>query len=115
MPLKPSQALLRVKSMLPTTVEDYDIDSDESPYICDNIQELYRKGKIDVETKDLLHNHIKTLLDDRFSLSSWLTGNGYITPEQLAEDLKNNNGEMLQYTRQNWLNDMHFYFKSKGM
>lgn len=113
MPLKPSQALLRVKAMLPTTFEEG--DDDNSPYICDNIQELYHKGKIDVETKDLLRNHISTLLDNRFSLSSWLTANGHITPEQLNDDLHNNNGEMLQYTRQNWLNDMHFYFKSKGM
>lgn len=86
MSLKPSEALLRVKSMLPTTVEDYGIDSDKSPYICDNIQELYRKGKIDVETKDLLRNHINTLLDNRFSLSSWLTANGHITSEQLNDD-----------------------------
>lgn len=112
MSLKPSQALLRVKAMLPTTVCE---DEGASPYICDNIQTLYRQGKIDETTKDLLRNHISTLLENRFSLGSWLTANGHITSEQLAEDLENNNGEMLQYTRQNWLNDMHFHFKSKGM
>lgn len=112
MPLKPSQALLRVKAMLPT---EFNYESENSPYICDNITELERQGKIDENTKDLLRNHINTLLGNRFSLSSWLTENGHITPEQLNEDIHNNNGEMLQYTRQNWLNDMHFYFKSKGM
>jgi hypothetical protein len=112
MSLKPSQALLRVKGMLPT---EFNYESKNSPYICDNIAELKRQGKIDDATKDILSTHINTLLDGRFSLNSWLTINGKITPEQLKEDLDNNGGAMVQYTRQNWLNDMHFYFKSKGM
>jgi hypothetical protein len=110
--LKPSQALLRVKSMLPT---EFTYESENSPYICDNIAELARQGKITDETKDMLRGHINTLLDNRYSLSGWLTDNGHITREQMLDDLNNHNGTMLQYTRQNWLNDMHFYFKSKGM
>ena len=112
MSLKPSQALMRVKAMLPT---EFNYESKNSPYICDNIAELKRQGKIDEETKDIISSHINNLLDGRFSLNSWLTVNGHITPEQLNEDLHKNNGTMVQYTRQNWLNDMMFHFKSKGM
>ena len=108
--LKPSQALLRVKSILPSTVNE-----EASPYICDNVDKLYHRGKIDAETRHIICEHINTLLDTRFSLGSWLIADGRITSEQLLEDIHKNNGTMLQYTRQNWLNDMHFYFKSKGM
>ena len=112
MPLKPSQALLRVKAMLPT---EFNYESENSPYICDNIQELWRQGKMTDETKNMLRGHIRVILDDAFSLKEWLVGNGHITREEMNTDLHENNGQMLQYTRQNWLNDMHFYFKSKGM
>jgi len=110
--LKPSQALMRVKSMLPMT---YETESDNSPYICDNIRELHLRGKITEETRNQLTGHIRVLLDDAFCLKSWLLGNKHITYEQLKDDLENNDGLMLQYTRQNWLNDMVFYFQSKGM
>ena len=112
MSLKPSEALIRVKGMLPTV---FNYETDNSPYICDNIAKLLHNGKIDGETRDTISSHINTLLDGRFSLNSWLTTTGKITPEQLKEDLDNNGGRMLQYTRQNWLNDMVFHFKSKGM
>lgn len=108
--LKPSQALLQVKSMLPLTV-----NGEASPYICDNVDKLYNRGKIDADTRHIICNHINILLDKRFSLGSWLINDGRITYEQLSEDINKNDGAMLQYTRQNWLNDMHFYFKSKGM
>jgi hypothetical protein len=110
--LKPSQALMLVKGMLPMT---YDNDLDNSPYICDNIRELHLRGKISELTRSLLTAHIRVLLDDAFCLKSWLLGNKHITYEQLKDDLEKNDGMMLQYTRQNWLNDMVFYFQSKGM
>lgn len=114
--LKPSQVLMRVKSMLPTEyTHDFTSQGHISPYICDNIQELWRQGKMTDETKDMLREHIRVILDDAFSLKEWLIGNGHVTFEQMNTDLHENNGEMLQYTRQNWLNDMMFYFKSKGM
>jgi len=112
MPLKPSQVLMRVKGMLPT---EYTSQDDNSPYICDNIQELWRQGKMTDETKNMLRGHIRVILDDAFSLKEWLIGNGHVTREQMLDDLNNHNGAMLQYTRQNWLNDMMFHFKSKGM
>ena len=112
MPLKPSQVLMRVKGMLPT---EYTCEGDNSPYICDNIRELWRQNKMTDETHDMLRGHIRVILDDAFSLKEWLVGNGHVTHEEMNTDLHENNGTMLQYTRQNWLNDMHFYFKSKGM
>lgn len=110
--LKPSQVLMRVKSMLPT---EFTSQSDNSPYICDNIQELWRQGKMTDETRDMLRGHIRVILDDAFSLKEWLIGNGHITFEQMNADLHENNGTMLQYTRQIWLDDMIMHFKSKGM
>lgn len=107
--LKPSQALMLVKGMLPMT---YDSDLDNSPYICDNVRELLFRGKITELTHSQITAHIRVLLDDAFCLKSWLLGNKHITYEQLKDD---HDGMMLQYTRQNWLNDMVFYFKSKGM
>lgn len=112
MPLKPSQALIRVKSMLPTV---YTSEDGNSPYICDNIRELWRLNKIDEATKDMLTAHISHILGGAFCLKDWLIKNKHITQEQWAIDLQDNNGSMLQYTRQNWLNDMMFHFKSKGM
>lgn len=107
--MKPSQALICVKSMLPTTRWE-----DNSPYICDNITELFIMEKITKETEELLKDHICTLLEGRFSLANWLVDNKHITKEELEDDACAG-GELLQYTRQNWLNDMHFYFKAKGM
>jgi hypothetical protein len=107
--LTPSQALMRVKMQLPTECSS---TSFESPYICDNIRDLWRQGKITDATKEILVRHISTILEGEFSLREWLISKGHATREDIKNDL---GGAMLQYTRQNWLNDMTFYFKSKGM
>jgi hypothetical protein len=107
--LTPSQALMRVKMQLPMECSN---ESLESPYICDNIRSLWRQGKITDDTKEKLVQHISTILEGEFSLREWLVSKGHATREDIKNDL---GGIMLQYTRQNWLNDMMFYFKAKGM
>lgn len=107
-----SQVLERVKKMLP---DGYTTDSeDNSPYICDNIQELSRQGYMTDETRDGLKRHISGLLEGRFCLKDWL----YMKRIASTEDFKSdhaNSWAKLQQTRKLWLEDMIMHFKSKGM
>jgi hypothetical protein len=110
--LKPSQALKRVKKRLP---DNYKTDaSGNSPYICDNIKDLWQQGEINDETKNTISSHINTLLDGKFCLKSWLVAEGKVSYEELQKDY-NQTWIKLQLTRQLWLDDMILHFKSKGM
>jgi hypothetical protein len=110
--LKPSQVLQRVKKVLPN---GYTIHAeDNSPYICDNIQDLWRQGYMTDETKDTVKSHISRLLNGSFCLKDWLVRNGKVKTEDFRKDY-DNSWRKLQFTRQLWLDDMIVHFKSKGM
>jgi hypothetical protein len=108
--LKPSQVLQRVKKVLPN---GYNAD-DNSPYICDNVTELWRQGYMTEETKDIVKAHISRLLNGNFCLKDWLLRTGKATAEEFRQDY-DNSWRKLQTTRQLWLDDMIVHFKSKGM
>jgi hypothetical protein len=110
--LKPSQVLQRVKKMLPKGYTTH--AEDNSPYICDNIQQLCRKGYMTAETETTLKAHIRCLLNDNFCLKDWLLRTGKASAEEFRQDY-DNSWRKLQVTRQLWLDDMIVHFKSKGM
>lgn len=110
--LKPSQVLQRVKKVLP---EGYTTPAeDKSPYICDNITELWREGYMTDQTKDTVKAHISLILNGAFCLKDWLIRTGKATTEEFRQDY-DNSWRKLQTTRQLWLDDMIVHFKSKGM
>jgi hypothetical protein len=110
--LKPSQVLQRVKKVLPKGYTTH--AEDNSPYICDNIQDLWRQGYMTDETKDAVKAHISRLLNGNFCLKDWLLRTGKATAEEFRQDY-DNSWRKLQTTRQLWLDDMIVHFKSKGM
>lgn len=107
---KHSDALTQVKKLLPKTTRDSVYDT--SPFICDNINTLHRKGSITESMKIELKQNISTKLDNAFSLSSWLCRNGHATDADIVMD---KDGKKLQRTRQLWLDDMIAEYKAKGM
>jgi len=72
--LKPSQVLQRVKKMLPKGYTNH--AEDNSPYICDNIQDLWRKGYLTDETRHTIKTHIRCLLNYNFCLKDCLLRTG---------------------------------------
>ena len=86
-----------VKDILPMNTDDMD-----SLYICDNIQQVNLKINSPLTTNIAiqLRDWINDLLDDKFSLESWLRVNhGVVYPVTGKEDYFNK----LQVTRQAWL------------
>lgn len=110
--LKASQVLKRVKRMLPNGYTTH--AEDNSPYICDNVRDLWRQGLIEDKTEQAIRTHIQSLLGGKFCLKDWLLWTGEATAEEFRQDY-HNSWKKLQVTRQLWLDDMIKHFKSKGM
>ena len=110
--LKPSEVLQRVKDVLPDGYKTY--SDDNSPYICDNVQELWRQGHMTDDTRMAIKTHINCLLNGNFCLKDWLLRTGKATAEEFRQDY-DNSWRKLQVTRQLWLDDMILHFQSKGM
>ena len=113
--LKPSEVLQRVKESLPSGyIPEEDDNDDNSPYICDNIMQLWREGYLTDETKVVLKNHISNLLEGRFCLKDWLYMKRITSPAEFQADYYESCNK-LQQTRQLWLDDMIKHFQAKGM
>ena len=86
-----------VKDILPMNTGDTG-----SPYICDNIRQVNHKINSPLATniERQLRDWINDLLDDKFSLESWLRDNhNVVRPVTDKADYYNK----LQVTRQAWL------------